>query len=67
METIRKEEDVGAEREVLEEIRDQALQELRVGNEKDRGKLVALAVQAGLSLASVLTPYEMKLISAASR
>jgi hypothetical protein len=67
METIRKEEDVGAEREVLEEIRDQALQELRVGNEKDRGKLVALAVQAGLSLASVLTPYEMKLIAAASR
>src|SRR5277367_828638 len=53
METIRKEEDVGAEREVLEEIRDQALQELRVGNEKDRGKLVSLAVQAGLSLANV--------------
>jgi hypothetical protein len=54
MDAIRKEGDIGAEREVLEEIRDQALQEIRGGNTKDRGKLVSLAVQANISLANVL-------------
>ena len=53
METIRKEGDLGAEREVLEEIREQALQELALGNTRDRGKLVTLLVQTGLSLANV--------------
>jgi hypothetical protein len=54
MGTIKKEGDIGAEREVLEEIRVQCLQELQAGNIKDRGKLVSLAVQAGLSLANVV-------------
>jgi hypothetical protein len=53
MDTIKKEGDVGAEKEVLEEIREQCLQEIQAGNTKDRGKLVALAVQSSLSLASV--------------
>lgn len=53
MDTIKKDEDVTAEREVLEEIRDQALQEIRSGNTKDRGKLVSLAVQACMSLGNV--------------
>jgi len=53
METIRKEGDIGAEREVLEEIREQALQEIRAGNKTDRGKLLTLAIQASLSLAKV--------------
>jgi hypothetical protein len=53
MDTIRKDEDVAAEREVLEEIREQALHELRSGNTKDRGKLVSLAVQASMSLGNV--------------
>jgi hypothetical protein len=54
MDTIKKEGDVGEERELLEEIRQQALQEIRAGNTKDRGKLVSLAVKAGMSLANVL-------------
>jgi hypothetical protein len=53
MDTIRKEGDIGAEREVLEEIREQAIQEIRAGNTKDRGKLVSLAVQASMGLANV--------------
>lgn len=53
MDTIKKEGDVGAEREVLEEIRDQAIQEIHAGNMKDRGKLVSLAVQASMALANV--------------
>ena len=53
MDAIKKEEDVGEERALLEEIRQQALQEVQAGNIKDRGKLIALAVQAGMSLANV--------------
>src|SRR5271169_6008481 len=53
MNTIRKEGDIGAEREVLEEIRDQAIQEIRAGNTEDRGKLVSLAVQASMGLSKV--------------
>jgi hypothetical protein len=53
MDTIKKEGDVGAERQVLEEIREQCLQEMEAGNVKDRGKLVTLAVQASLSIANV--------------
>jgi len=53
MDTIKKEGDVAAEREVLEEIRDQVIQELRAGNMRDRGKLVSLAVQASMALANV--------------
>ena len=44
---------LAAEREVLEEIRDQVIQEIRAGNMKDRGKLVSLAVQASMALANV--------------
>jgi hypothetical protein len=51
--TIRKEEDVGLEREVMEEIRDQAMEEIRAGSGKDRGKLLSLAIQASLHLANV--------------
>ena len=61
MDTIKKEGDIGAEREVLEEIRDQAIQEIRAGNMKDRGKLVSLAVQASMALANVYTLYELRL------
>jgi len=53
MDAIKKDGDVGGEREVLEDIKDQALQEIKSGNVKDRGRLVALAVQASLSLANV--------------
>ena len=53
MATIRKEGDIGAEREILEEIREQAIQEIRSGNIKDRGKLVSLAVQASMGLSNV--------------
>lgn len=53
MDTIRKDGDVGAEREVLREIRDQSVQEIRAGNTKDRGKLVSYVVQASMSLAKV--------------
>ena len=53
METIKKDGDVAAEREVLEEIRAQALQEIRGGNAQDRGRLIAYAVQAAISLANV--------------
>lgn len=53
MSAIKREEDIGLEREVLEEIKEQAVQEIRAGNVQDRGKLVALAVQASLSLAAV--------------
>lgn len=54
MDTIKKEGDIGAEREVLEEIRDQVIEEIHAGNMKDRGKLVSLAVQASMALANVL-------------
>jgi hypothetical protein len=64
MDTIRKDEDVAAEREVLEEIRKQALQEIRSGNTKDRGKLVSLAVQASMSLGNVPLPSPLSLNSA---
>lgn len=53
MDTIKKEGDVGAEKEVLEEVRDQAIEEIHAGNMKDRGKLVSLAVQASMALANV--------------
>jgi hypothetical protein len=55
METIKREGDVGAEREVLEEIREQALQEIRSGTSNERGKLVALIVQSSISLANVFS------------
>jgi len=51
---IKKEGDIGAERELLAEIREQAVQEIKAGNMRDRGMLVALAVKAALSLANVL-------------
>jgi hypothetical protein len=54
MDTIKKAEDVAEERAVLEEIRQQALQELRAGTTRDRGKMVSLAVQASMTLANVL-------------
>lgn len=53
MDVIKKEGEVGEEREVLEEIRRLALQEVQAGNTKDRGKLMSLAVQATVSLANV--------------
>ena len=53
MQTIKRDGDIGAEREVLEEIRRQALEEIQGGNVKDRGKLVAYAVQASIGLANV--------------
>ena len=53
MDTIRKEGDIGAEREVLREIREQAIQEIRAGNTEDRGKLVSFVVQASIGLAKV--------------
>lgn len=54
MDVVKKEGDAGEERELLEEIRRQALQEVQAGNKKDRGKLISLAVQATMSLANVL-------------
>jgi hypothetical protein len=53
METIRKEGDIGMEREVLQEIKEQAIREVQAGNKKDRGKLVSLAVQASMAIANV--------------
>jgi len=53
MKVIKREGDVGAEREVLNEIREQAIQEIKGGNVKNRGNLVALAVSASISLAQV--------------
>jgi hypothetical protein len=55
MDTIRKEGDIGMEREVLQEIKEQAIQEIQTGNKKDRGKLVSLAVQASMAIANVST------------
>lgn len=57
MDTIMKEGDIGAAREVLEETRDQAIQEIKAGNTKDRGKLVALAVDTSMDLASVFLSF----------
>jgi hypothetical protein len=53
MNTIKREGDIGAQREVLYEIREQCLQELRAGNVVDRGKLVLLAIKSSLSLGAV--------------
>jgi hypothetical protein len=54
MDAIKKEGDIGAERELLGEIKEQAVQEIKAGNIAERGKLTALAVQASLSLAKVM-------------
>jgi len=53
MDTIKKEGDIGAEREVFEEIKRLAVQELRAGNTEDTGKLVSHAILASISLAKV--------------
>jgi hypothetical protein len=53
MDVIRKEGDIGAQRKLLEEMRLQCIQEIQAGNSDDRGMLVALAVQASLTLANV--------------
>ena len=55
MAAIRRQGDVGAEREVLEGVRRQAMTDLknrRLTNE-ERAKLVTIAVQANLNLANV--------------
>jgi hypothetical protein len=56
MDVIRKEGDIGAEIELLEEIKQQAIQEMQAGNVRDRGKLVSYAVQSSMALANVLFP-----------
>jgi hypothetical protein len=56
MDVIRKEGDIGAEIELLEEIKKQAIQEIQAGNVKDRGKLVSYAVQSSMALANVVFP-----------
>jgi hypothetical protein len=60
--TLLKDENFVAQRELLEEIKVEALRQLRrprpdkEGNEIGRGRLVALAVYASLGLVSVLHP-----------
>jgi len=56
MDAIRKQGDVAAESEVLTEIRDQAIAELKSGKTTERAKIVTIAVQANLNLANVFSP-----------
>ena len=51
--TLDLEGDVAGQRQVLEEMRHQAMNEIELGNTKDRERLTSLAVQCSLSLAKV--------------